>query len=128
MKTLLENLWEGLLAQDDWHHMNTYHYCFLYDVLIRFAFNYNHDNNEERNNTLPQLKGKPLRIKIFFQEYFKNTVFLLSEDEYNAMTGEEKIEKGYDCPTQFGVINGLTPTREEMDLIPSKDYPYSIYV
>jgi len=128
MRNLLEKLVEGLKPEGDWYHMNTYHYCFLYDVLIRFAFNYNHDNNEERLNTLPQLKGKPLQIKLFFQEYFKNTVFLLSPDEYNSMSGEEKIEKGYDCPMQFAVINGLTPTREEMELKPSKDYPYSIYV
>jgi hypothetical protein len=128
MKILLEKLWEGLISKSGWHHMNTYHYCFLYDVLIRFAFNYNHDNNEERNNTLPQLEGKPLRIKLFIHEYFINTVFLLVPDQYNAMTGEEKIAKGYNCPTQFAVINGLSPTREETDLILSEDYPYSIYV
>ncbi|QPJ65671.1 MAG: hypothetical protein G3M78_09810 [Candidatus Nitrohelix vancouverensis] len=128
MRTLLENLLEGLESKSCWHHMNTYHYCFLYNVLIRFSFNYNHDNREERKAVLPQLKGGPLNIKTFIKQYFKDTVFLLTPDQYNAMSGEEKLKKGFDCPHQFGVINGLMPTREEMQLRQSNDYPYSIYV
>jgi hypothetical protein len=35
---------------------------------------------------------------------------------------------GYDCPCQFAVINGLAPTKKEMELQIFQGYPYSIYV
>ena len=125
---LLNILKNGLNDVDAWHKMNTYHFCFLYDVLLRFSFNYNHDNAKGRLDTLPELKGKPLQIELFIKDYFFNTVFLLDEDQYNSLTREEKIELGYDCPFQFAVINGLAPTKNEMELQSSSDYPYSIYV
>ena len=125
---LLNILKNGLNDVGVWHKMNTYHFCFLYDVLLRFAFNYNHDNAKGRLDTLPELKGKPLQIELFIKDFFFNTVFLLNEDQYNSLTREEKIELGYDCPFQFAVINGLAPTKNEMELQSSSDYPYSIYV
>ena len=125
---LLQILKGGLGDRDAWQVMNTYHFCFLYDVLLRFAFNYNHDNTEGRRASLSELRGKPFQIELFIKDYFFNTVFLLSDDQYNSLTREEKIKLGYDCPFQFAVINGLTPTKEEMELQSSSDYPYSIYV
>ena len=125
---LLHILKGGLDNRDAWQVMNTYHFCFLYDVLIRFAFNYNHDNKEGRLASLVELKGKPFQVELFIKDYFFNTVFLLNDDQYNSLTREKKIQLGYDCPFQFAVINGLTPTKEEMELQPSSDYPYSIYV
>ena len=125
---LLNILKNGLNDVGAWHKMNTYHFCFLYDVLLRFAFNYNHDNTKGQLDTLPELKGKPLQIELFVKDYFFNTVFLLNEDQYNSLTREKKIELGYDCPFQFAVINGLAPTKDEMELQSSSDYPYSIYV
>ena len=125
---LLNILKNGLNDAGAWHKMNTYHFCFLYDVLLRFAFNYNHDNTKGRLDTLPGLKGKSLQIESFVKDYFFNTVFLLNEDQYNSLTREKKIELGYDCPFQFAVINGLAPTKGEMELQSSSDYPYSIYV
>ena len=127
-RNLLHVLADGLEDPAVWYHMNTYHFCFLYDVLVRFAFNYNLDNRQERLNALPELKNKPLHIESFFGDYFFNTVFLVSEDSYNSLSREEKLKLGYDCPCQFGVINGLVPTREEMELQSSRSYPYSIYV
>ncbi len=118
----------GLENQTTWYHMNTYHFCFLYDVLVRFAFNYNQDNQEGRLDALPELKGKPLHLESFVNDYFFNVAFLMDEDKYNSLTREEKLERGYKCPCQFGVINGLAPTREEMELQSSRSYPYSIYV
>ena len=118
----------GLENQTTWYHMNTYHFCFLYDVLVRFAFNYNQDNREGRLDALPELKGKPLHLESFVNDYFFNVAFLMDEDKYNSLTREEKLERGYRCPCQFGVINGLTPTREEMELQSSRSYPYFIYV
>jgi len=125
---LLQILKGGLGDPDAWQVMNTYHFCFLYDVLVRFAFNYNHDNKEGRLAILPELAGKPFQIELFIKEYFFNTVFLLNDEQYNSLTREEKIKLGYDCPFQFAVVNGLIPTKNEIKLQSSPDYPYSIYV
>ncbi|PIQ95956.1 MAG: hypothetical protein COV67_12150 [Nitrospinae bacterium CG11_big_fil_rev_8_21_14_0_20_56_8] len=128
IKKLLSILKQGFQDRSTWHHMNAYHLCLLYDVLIRFAFNFNHDMDEERLKSLPELQGKALQVDLFVKEYFTNTVFLLDEDRYNSLTPEEKLKLGSDCPCQFAVINGLLPTREEMELREARDYPYSIYV
>jgi hypothetical protein len=128
LEKILKILQKGLADPNTWYHMNTYHFCFLYDVLARHAFNYNHDNREERLNTLPELKGKPIQIELFVRNYFYNTVFLLDEDKFDSLSREEKLKRGFDCPCQFGVVHGLIPTEEEMALKESRDYPYSIYV
>ncbi|GJL80123.1 MAG: hypothetical protein NPINA01_31120 [Nitrospinaceae bacterium] len=128
LRELLQILRSGFEDTNAWYQMNTYHFCFLYDVLTRHAFNYNHDSREERLNVLPELQGKPVQLELFVKNYFFNTVFLMDQDKYDALTHEEKLEKGFDCPRQFGVIHGLTPTHEEMELTESRDYPYSIYV
>jgi len=127
-RSLRSILNDGLNERTIWYKMNTYHFCFLYDILVRFAFNYNHDNTKERLNSLPEIKGKPLRIESFLKDYFFNTIFLMNEEKYNSLTREEKLEMGYDCPCQFAVINALTPTKKEMELQTSRSYPYSIYV
>ena len=125
---LLSILKDGLENRNTWQAMNTYHFCFLYDVLVRFSFNYNHDNIKGKLETLPELKGKAFRIEVFIKNYFFNTVFLLNEDQYNSLTRSEKIKLGYDCPLQFAAINGLSPTKYEIKLQSSFNYPYSIYV
>ena len=125
---LLDTLKKGLDDRNTWYTMNTYHFCFLYDVILRFGFNYNHDNEKGRVAALPELKNKPFKVELFIKNYFFNTVFILNEDQYNSLTRKKKIELGYDCPFQFAVINGLTPTKNEMELQSSSDYPYSIYV
>lgn len=128
LEKILKILQKGLANKKAWYHMNTYHFCFLYDVLARHAFNYNHDNREERLNSLPELMGKPIQIELFVRNYFYNTVFLLDEDKFDSLSREEKLKRGFDDPCQFGVVHGLIPTEEEMALKESTDYPYSIYV
>ena len=108
--------------------MNSYHFSFLYDVLIRFTFNYNHDNDKERINYLPELEAQPLYFENFISNYFFDCNFKTNEDHFNSLSSKQKRDSGYDCPYLFGVINGLTPTREEMALKNSQDFPYSIYV
>lgn len=125
---LLDILRNGLEDPSAWRHMNTYHFCLTYDILKRFSFNYNLDSPQEKLRALPELKGKCIHQDLFFKDYFFNTVFLMDEDKYNNLTRKEKLSKGFDCPCQFGVINGLIPTPEEMELIKSTDYPYSILV
>ena len=108
--------------------MNSYHFAFLFDVLVRFVFNYNHENDKERINYLPDLEAHPIHFQSFLSNYFFDKNFTIEEEHFNSLTQTQKYDLGYDCPYLFGVINGLVPTREEMSLKESKDYPYSIYV
>lgn len=128
LKKITRILLRGLKFKPTWFYMNTYHFCMLYDVLFRYAYNYNQDPPAERVKSLPELKGLPLHFDLFIKDYFYNTVFLMEEEKYNQLTREEKIKMGFTCPCQFAVINGLPPTEEEIQLRESKDYPYTIYV
>ena len=128
LKEIRQILETGLKKSSIWQYMNSYHFSFLYDVLVRFAFNYNHDNDEERLNCLTKMKARPIYFENFISNYFYDRDFMLDENHFNSLTHEQKYPLGYDRPSLFGVINGLMPTREEMSLKESKDYPYSIYV
>ena len=128
IKTMVNILLEGLICKDKWFHLNTYHFCLLYDILFRYAFNYNHDELSERIKVHPKWKGELIPLKLFIEEYFFNKVFLIDSDDYNAMLPDEKKLRGFTCPCQFGVINGLRPTHEEMELKESKNFPYTLYV
>ena len=121
-------LLEGLIQKDHWFYMNTYHFCVLYDILYRFTYNYNNDIQEEKLKALPKIKAASIPLLLFIKDFFFNTVFLLDSEKYNSMSPEEKRLQGFTCPCQFGVINGLMPTQEEMALKVSKDFPYQLYV
>jgi hypothetical protein len=126
LKEILRILLSGLNNRACWHRMNVYHFCFLYDVLVRFSFNYNHDS--EKLSQLPELKNKPVYLGNFISNYFFDQTFLVDPEHFNSLEREDKVLLGYDCPHLFGVINGLSPTREEMALIESTDYPYTVFV
>tara|TARA_B100001123_G_C14948425_1_gene882680 strand:- start:132 stop:758 length:627 start_codon:yes stop_codon:yes gene_type:complete len=128
IKKLVEILYTGIDCKTPWYKMNTYHFCVLYDILFRFSYNYNRDPIKDRKESLPNLDGNLIPFNRFIKEYYFNTVFLLTADQFNNITPDEKKKKGYCCHCQFGAINGLLPTREEMELKESKDYPYTIYV
>ncbi len=128
LNKIIRILIEGLKCKKHWYHMNTYHFCILYDVLKRNAFNYNHDCLEEKILFLPELGGEPIQFDAFMEDYFFNRFFLMDPDEFNSLSSEDKLNKGFSCPCQFGVINGLIPNNEEMTLKQSKDYPYTIVV
>ena len=127
-KQICEILEVGLENSLLWHHMNSYHFSFLYDVLVRFTFNYNHDIDRERINNLPELEALPIYFGNFLSNYFFDCNFKAKEDHFNSLTHKQKRTLGYKCPCLFGVINGLIPTREEMALKDSQDFPYSIFV
>ena len=127
-KQICKILEKGMKNFALWQHMNSYHFSFLYDVLIRFIFNYNHDMDKERINCLPELKAQPIYFENFLENYFFDWNFITDQDHFNSLTHKQKRALGYNCPYLFGVINGLTPTREEMALKDSQDFPYSIYV
>jgi hypothetical protein len=126
LKEILRILQLGLNETACWQHMNTYHFCFLYDVFVRFTFNFNHDSLQEKLLHLPELKGKTVYLRNFINNYFFNKSFLMDAEYFNSLKPEEKI--GYDCPYLFSVINGLKPTREEISLKESQDYPYTVFV
>jgi hypothetical protein len=126
LKGILKVLRLGLNEASCWQHMNTYHFCFLYDVFMRFSFNYNHDNLQEKLSLLPELKGKTVYLDSFINNYFFNKSFLVNAEHFNSLKPKEKT--GYDCPHLFSVINGLSPTREEMSLEKSQNYPYTVFV
>ena len=128
LKEIREILLVGLQEPSLWQHMNSYHFSFLYDVLVRFTFNYNHDNDEDRLSYLPELEAQPIHFENFISNYFFDRDFMTDESHFNSLTHEQKYPQGYDRPNLFGVINGLIPTREEIALKESKDFPYSIYV
>ena len=128
IKQMWQILERGLEHLALWQHMNPYHLSFLYDALTRFIFNYNHDNDKERINCLPELKAQPIHLENFLENYFFDYNFKTDQDYFNSLTHNQKRTLGYNCPYLFGVINGLTPTREEMALKDSQDFPYSIYV
>ena len=128
LKEIRQILETGLKKSSIWQYMNSYHFSFLYDVLVRFAFNYNHDNYEERLNCLPEMEARSIYFENFISNYFYDRDFMMDENHFNSLTHEQKYPLGYDRPSLFGVINGLIPTREEMALKESKDYPYSIFV
>ncbi len=128
LEQIYEILESGLENRLLWQHMNSYHFSFLYDVLVRFIFNYNHDNDNERINCLPELEAHPIYFENFLSNYFFDWNFKINDDYFNSLTHKQKHSLGYECPCLFGVINGLIPTREEMALKDSKDFPYSIYV
>ena len=127
-KQIYQILERGLANFGLWQHMNSYHFSFLYDVLIRFIFNYNHDMDKEKINCLPELKAQPIYLENFLENYFFDLNFNTDQDHFNSLTHKQKRALGYNCPCLFGVINGLVPTREEMALKDSQDFPYSIYV
>jgi len=128
IEKILRILKDGLDDSTNWYHMNTYHFCVLYDSLHRQFKTYNEDAPAERLKSFPDLKGNTIHFDWFFKCYFFNTVFLLHEEKYNSLGDEQKKELGFTCPHQFGVINGLTPVPEEIVLKEAKDYPYIINV
>ena len=128
IKNVIQILLQGLTFESAWYHMNTYHYCVLYDILYRYAFYYNCDSFLEKRKALPELRGATLPFDLFIKDYFFNTAFLLDKDTYNSLTAKEKLQRDLTCPRLFGVINGLLPTQEEIELQESRDYPYTVYV
>ncbi len=128
LKKIINILFQGLEDKSRWYQMNAYHFCLMYDVLARFTFNYNHDNELERLNLLPELKGKLVHFTLFVDDYFSDTAFLVDPETYNSLSGKEKKARGWTLPSQFGAVNGLMPDKSEMELTTTNDYPYTVFV
>ena len=104
--------------------MNAYHYCYLYDTLAGVVEEYNYSDLDQRVRSYPEMMGTDIDFNEFLNKYFLNTAFLINLERYNEMGRQDKLQLGLDDNCLFGVINRLTPTEEEINLIILEKYPY----
>jgi len=123
VNTISKRLLESLVIPDKWYQLNAYHFCYLYDSLYGFTEEYSYEGQEQRKNMFPELRGDPIDLNDFMENYFLDTSFLINPDRFNKMNSKEKNELGLIDPCLFGVINRLVPAEEEMAL-KEIDNPY----
>ncbi|QPJ63552.1 MAG: hypothetical protein G3M70_17385 [Candidatus Nitronauta litoralis] len=128
VQRLLAILIEGLNDQKTWYRMNTYHFCLLYDCLKRQVYLYNTDDLIKKLRLCPEMKGKNIQFEKLIERLFFNTVFLMDKEQYDFLSHEDKIELGFTCPSEFGVLHGLIPNLEEMKLLPEPGFSYTMGV
>ena len=119
-----KKLLEAIVQSDIWHKMNAYPYCYLYDTLAGVVEEYNYSNLDQRLESYPEMMGTDIDFNEFLNKYFLNTAFLINLERYNEMGRQDKLQLGLDDDCLFGVINRLTPTEEEINLVILKKYPY----
>ncbi len=124
LNSISKKLLEAIVQSDMWHKMNAYHYCYLYDTLAGVVEEYNYSNLDQRLESYPEMMGTDIDFNEFLNKYFLNTAFLINLERYNQMGRQDKLQLGLDDNCLFGVINRLTPTEEEINLIILKKYPY----
>jgi hypothetical protein len=123
VNTISKRLLESLVIPDKWYQLNAYHFCYLYDSLYGFTEEYSYEGQEQRENMFPELRGDPIDLNDFMENYFLDTSFLIDPDRFNKMDSNEKNKLGLTDPCLFGVINRLVPAEEEMSL-KEIDNPY----
>jgi hypothetical protein len=104
--------------------MNAYHYCYLYDNLASVVEEYSYSDIDQRVSSYPEMMGADIDFNEFLNKYFFNTAFLISLERFNEMKKEDKLKFEHDDNCLFGVINRLTPNKEEMNLIVLENDPY----
>ena len=124
LNSISKKLLEAIVQSDIWHKMNAYHYCYLYDTLAGVVEEYNYSNLDQRLESYPEMMGTDIDFNEFLNKYFLNTAFLINLERYNEMGRQDKLQLGLDDDCLFGVINRLTPTEEEINLVILKKYPY----
>ncbi len=128
IRKFIEILQKGHIDTTTWFRMNTYHFCVLYDSILRHGYNYNHGSHAEKIRQCPEMNGKLIGVIKLIDRIFFNTVFLMEEEKYNLLTACDKSRMGFNCPCQFGVIYGLAPAPDELNLQAEPDFPYSIAI
>ena len=116
LNNISKRLLEGIVEPRIWYAMNAYQYCYLYDSLAAVAEDYSYSNLEQRIKIYPEMMGTDIDFNNFLNKYFCNTAFLINSDRYNEMDSVDKSQQGFNDPCLFGVINRLTPTKDEMQL------------
>ena len=124
LNSISKKLLEAIVQSNIWHKMNAYHYCYLYDTLAGVVEEYNYSDLDQRVRSYPEMMGTDIDFNEFLNKYFLNTAFLINLERYNQMGRQDKLQLGLDDNCLFGVINRLTPTEEEINLIIFEKYPY----
>ena len=124
LNSISKKLLEAIVQSSIWHKMNAYHYCYLYDTLAGVVEEYNYSDLNQRVRSYPEMMGTDIDFNEFLNKYFLNTAFLINLERYNEMERQDKLHLGLDDNCLFGVINRLTPTEEEINLIILGKYPY----
>ena len=124
LNSISKRLLEAIVQPSLWYEMNAYHYCYLYDCLTSIVDDYSYSDSEKRIKTFPEMMSADIDFNEFLNKYFYNTTFLINLERYNDLEREEKLKLGLDDNCLFGVINGLTPTKEEINLIILENNPY----
>ena len=124
LNSISKRLLEAIVKPSLWYGMNAYHYCYLYDCLTSIVEDYSYSDSEQRIKTFPEMMSADIDFNEFLNKYFYNTTFLINLERYNNLEREEKLKLGLDDNCLFGVINGLTPTKEEINLIILENNPY----
>ena len=124
LNSISKKLLEAIVQSNIWHKMNAYHYCYLYDTLAGVVEEYNYSNLDQRLESYPEMMGTDIDFNEFLNKYFLNTAFLINLERYNEMGRQDKLQLELDDDCLFGVINRLTPTEEEINLIILGKYPY----
>ena len=124
LNSISKKLLEAIVQSNIWYKMNAYHYCYLYDTLAGVVEEYNYSNLDQRLESYPEMMGTDIDFNEFLNKYFLNTAFLINLERYNEMGRQDKLQLGLDDDCLFGVINRLTPTEEEINLVILKKYSY----
>ena len=118
------NLFEGLIDRKVWHTLNAYHLTYLFDSLHGTYEDYSYSDHQQRMEIFPELNGKDINFDHFLENYFFGTAFLMDAERFNKMTPEQKKSLNLTDPCLFGVVNQLTPTKEESVLQTTTAIPY----
>ena len=70
------------------------------------------------------MMGSDIDFNDFLNKYFVNTAFLINSNRFNEMDSVDKLQQGFNDPCLFGVINGLTPTKDEIQLKQLENDPF----
>jgi hypothetical protein len=124
LNDISKRLLEGIVEPIIWYKMNAYQHCYLYDSLAAVVEDYSYSDLEQRIKTYPEMMGTDIDFNEFLNKYFFNTAFLINSDRFNEMGAVEKSQQGFNDPCLFGVINGLTPTKDEIQLKQLENNPF----
>ncbi len=125
LNSISKRLLEAIVQPDIWYEMNSYHLSYLYDSLGAVVEDYSYSDLDKRISMFPELMGADIDYNDFLDQYFFNTAFLIDPERFNNMDAKEKQQHGFTDPCLFGVINHLTPTKDEILLKQLEKDPFA---
>jgi hypothetical protein len=124
LNSISKRLLEGLVNQNTWLKMNSYHFSYLYDTLSGQIEDYCYSNEDQRRDIIPELDGESIDFNWFLNTYFFHTAFLVDPDRFFSMDSDRKTWLEKWSPCLFSVVNSLTPSEEETQLTEHSSTPY----